>query len=73
MDDPNDTDGPNDSDGSNYPDEPDNRDRPDGLEGPSRSLACLGRRASPGRQTRLCRRALLDRRVSKFIMNSKHN
>ncbi|QCD94737.1 hypothetical protein DEO72_LG5g2824 [Vigna unguiculata] len=79
MDGPNDTDEPDDSDGSNYLDEPDDSDGPNGLEGmsessdPSRSLARLGHRARPGRQTHPCCRALLDRRVSKFIMNSKHN
>ncbi|QCE00075.1 hypothetical protein DEO72_LG7g1361 [Vigna unguiculata] len=79
MDGPNDTDGLDDSDRSNYPDEPDDPDEPDGLEGSyessdlSRSSVHLGRGARPGRRTRPCRRALLDRRVSKFIMNSKHN
>jgi len=79
MDGPNDIDGPDDSDGSNYPDEPDEPDEPNGLEGPSessdpsRSSTLLGRQARPGFQTFLCRRAFLDRRVSKFIINSKHN
>ncbi|QCE00757.1 hypothetical protein DEO72_LG7g2047 [Vigna unguiculata] len=72
MDGPNDRDKPNDLDGSNYLDEPDDPDGPYSLD-LSRSLARLGCRARSGRRTRLCRQALLDRRVSKFIMNSKHN
>ena len=70
MDDRNDIDGPDDSDGSNYPDKPDD---PDDWEGssessdPSRSSACLNRRARPVHWTCPCRR------ISKFIMNSKHN
>jgi len=66
MDGPDNTDGPDDSDWSNYLDEPDDPDGPDGLEGSSESWR-LDRRARPGR------RALLDHRVSKCIMNSKYN